>query len=585
MATTAGTADDIVLDPKRDRLVILASSLGTIFEWYDFFLYGILASLLGRLFFATGNPTTELLFSLGAFAVGFFFRPIGALIFGHFGDKIGRKYTFLVTISLMGGATAAIGLLPTYASAGLLAPVLLLLLRMLQGMALGGEYGGAAIYVAEHAPAGRRGFYTSFIQIAAPVGFLLCLVVVLATRHSMSTEAFEAWGWRVPFLLSLLLLALSLFIRMKLSESPVFQAMKTAGTTSKNPIVESLSDRANLGKVMVAMIGVTAGMTVIFYTSQFATLYFLQGTTRIPEEQALLYMAVGAFFAAPAFVTAGWLSDKIGRKTVLLTGYVLSLILVFPIFHLIADGANPALAEATRKSPVTIELPACDYSVFVKPDERVRQGAGLHFKARDRPCEAPGRHAGAGRRRGAGRRLRQGGLYGGAGGGRLSGRRRPGAHRPLEDHPGRRDDRHPVGHHLWPARGDPGRDVSGQDPLHLAIDPVSHRLGLFRRLPAADLAVHRGADGGCLRRAVVHHRGGGAGVRGECDLAEGWPARGYSRLTLRPCRPALAEMRPDSLVSGGIVRRLIGGERAWPGRWRESGSLICRRSSRGRWRR
>jgi MFS family permease len=359
--------DDIVLDPKRDRLVILASSLGTIFEWYDFFLYGILASLLGRLFFATGNPTTELLFSLGAFAVGFFFRPVGALIFGHFGDKIGRKYTFLVTISLMGGATAAIGLLPTYATAGLLAPVLLLVLRTLQGMALGGEYGGAAIYVAEHAPAGRRGFYTSFIQIAAPVGFLLCLVVVLSTRHAMSAEDFEAWGWRVPFLLSLLLLALSLFIRMKLAESPVFQAMKTAGTTSKNPIIESLSDRANLGKVMVAMIGVTAGMTVIFYTSQFATLYFLQGTTRIPEEQALLYMAVGAFFAAPAFVTAGWLSDKIGRKTVLLTGYALSLILVFPIFHLIADGANPALAEAIKKSPVTIELPACDYSVFVKP--------------------------------------------------------------------------------------------------------------------------------------------------------------------------------------------------------------------------
>ena len=366
MATT--TADDIALDPKRDRLVILASSLGTIFEWYDFFLYGILASMLGRLFFATGNPTTELLFSLGAFAVGFFFRPIGAVIFGHFGDKIGRKYTFLVTISLMGGATAAIGMLPTFASAGIWAPVLLLTLRTLQGMALGGEYGGAAIYVAEHAPPGRRGFYTSFIQIAAPVGFLLCLVVVLSTRHAISPEAFEAWGWRVPFLLSLLLLALSLFIRMKLAESPVFQAMKSAGTTSKNPILESFSDRANFGQVMVAMVGVTAGMTVIFYTSQFATLYFLQGTTRIPEEQALLYMAVGAFFAAPAFVFAGWLSDQIGRKQIMLLGYVLALALVFPIFHLIADGANPALAEATRASPVTIELPACDYSVFVKPE-------------------------------------------------------------------------------------------------------------------------------------------------------------------------------------------------------------------------
>jgi len=275
--------DGVALDPKRDRLVILASSLGTIFEWYDFFVYGILASLLGRLFFATGNPTTELLFSLGAFAVGFFFRPIGAVIFGYFGDKIGRKYTFLVTITLMGGATAAIGMLPTYAQAGLLAPLLLLLLRCLQGMALGGEYGGAAIYVAEHAPPGKRGLYTSFIQIAAPVGFLLCLVVVLACRHAMSAEDFEAWGWRLPFLVSLVLLAVSIYIRLKLAESPVFQAMKEAGTTSKNPIIESLADRANFGRVMVAMLGVTAGMTVIFYTSQCSTLYFLQGTTRITE--------------------------------------------------------------------------------------------------------------------------------------------------------------------------------------------------------------------------------------------------------------------------------------------------------------
>jgi MFS family permease len=367
-ATSAGTVDGAVLDPKRDRLVILASSLGTIFEWYDFFVYGILASLLGRLFFATGNPTTELLFSLGAFAVGFFFRPIGAVIFGYFGDKIGRKYTFLVTITLMGGATAAIGMLPTYAQAGLLAPLLLLFLRCLQGMALGGEYGGAAIYVAEHAPPGKRGLYTSFIQIAAPVGFLLCLVVVLACRHAMSAEDFEAWGWRLPFLVSIVLLVVSIYIRMKLAESPVFQAMKEAGTTSKNPIIESLADRANFGRVMVAMLGVTAGMTVIFYTSQFSTLYFLQGTTRIPEEQALLYMAVGALVAAPAFVFFGAMSDRFGRKRLMMTGYALTLILLFPIFHLIADGANPALAEATRQSPVTIELPPCDYSVFLKPE-------------------------------------------------------------------------------------------------------------------------------------------------------------------------------------------------------------------------
>ena len=356
-----------MVDPQRDRLVIIASSLGTVFEWYDFFLYGILASLLGRLFFTTGNATTELLFSLFAFGIGFFFRPLGAVIFGYFGDRVGRKYTFLVTIVLMGGATAAIGVLPTFATAGVWAPVLLLLLRTLQGLALGGEYGGAAIYVAEHAPPGKRGFYTSFIQISVPIGFLLCLVVVLTCRHSMSTEAFEAWGWRLPFLASLVMLAVSVFIRMRLAESPVFQKMKAAGTVCRNPIVESFSDRANIGQVLVALFGVSAGLTVIYYTSQFGTLYFLQGTARVPEEQALLYLAVGAGIAAPMYVGCGWLSDKFGRKKLLLIGYAASLALLFPVFHLMADGANPALEEATRASPVTIMLPPCDYSVFGKP--------------------------------------------------------------------------------------------------------------------------------------------------------------------------------------------------------------------------
>ena len=371
--SSADAAREIVADPQRDRLVIIASSLGTVFEWYDFFLYGILASLLGRLFFATGNPTTELLFSLFAFGIGFFFRPLGAVIFGYFGDRIGRKYTFLVTITLMGGATAAIGLLPTFASAGVWAPVLLLLLRTVQGLALGGEYGGAAIYVAEHAPQGKRGFYTSFIQISVPSGFLLCLVVVLTCRHAMSTEAFEAWGWRLPFLASLAMLAISVFIRLKLAESPVFQQMKAAGTTSKNPIAESFADRANIGQVLVALFGVSAGLTVIYYTSQFGTLYFLQGTARVPEEQALLYLAIGAGIAVPAYVGCGWLSDQIGRKKLLLIGYAASLVLLFPVFHLMADGANPALEEATRASPVTIMLPPCDYSVFGKPGSECAQ--------------------------------------------------------------------------------------------------------------------------------------------------------------------------------------------------------------------
>jgi MFS family permease len=355
------------LDPARDRLVIAASSLGTVFEWYDFFVYGILAALLGKLFFTTGNPTTELLFSLFAFGIGFFFRPMGAVLFGYFGDKIGRKYTFLVTITLMGGATAAIGILPTFESAGVWAPILLLLLRTLQGLALGGEYGGAAIYVAEHAPPGKRGQYTSWIQASVAGGFLLSLIVVLGTRHAMTPEAFNAWGWRLPFIMSLLMLAISIFMRLKLAESPVFQAMKAAGTTSKNPIADSFRHKGNFKTIMVSLFGVAAGLTVIYYTSQFGTLYFLQGTARVPEERALLYMACGALLAAPLYVAFGWLSDRLGRKRLLLAGYALTMVLVFPLFHLMADGANPALERATRQSPVTIELPACDYSVFAKP--------------------------------------------------------------------------------------------------------------------------------------------------------------------------------------------------------------------------
>ncbi len=353
------------LDPKRDRLVITASSLGTAFEWYDFFVYGILAALLGKLFFPADNPTAATLASLAAFGAGFGVRPLGALLFGWFGDIVGRKYTFLVTITLMGLATALIGFLPTYATAGIWAPVLLVTLRLVQGLALGGEYGGAAIYVGEHAPEGKRGQYTSWIQISVVFGFLLAVVVVLSCRHALSKADFEAWGWRLPFALSLFLLAVSLWIRLQLSESPVFKAMKAAGTTSKNPFADSWTYPGNKGRVLVALFGVAAGLTVIYYTSQFGTLYFLQATARVPEEEALAYMAIGAVLAAPLYVVFGALSDRIGRKRLLLIGYALSMLLIFPLFHLMADGANPALARAVASAPVRIEVPRnCDFSIF-----------------------------------------------------------------------------------------------------------------------------------------------------------------------------------------------------------------------------
>jgi MFS family permease len=369
------------LDPKRDRLVIVASSLGTVFEWYDFFLYGILAALLGKLFFPSDNATAATLASLAAFGAGFGVRPLGAIIFGYFGDKIGRKYTFLVTITLMGGATAAIGFLPTYATAGLWAPALLVGMRLLQGLALGGEYGGAAIYVAEHAPQNKRGQYTSWIQVSVAGGFLLCVVVVLVCRHSMSKEAFEAWGWRIPFLASLLMLAISLYIRMKLSESPVFKAMKAAGTTSKNPLLDSWRHPGNKGRILTALFGVGAGLTVVYYTSQFYTLYFLQGTARVAEEEALLYMAVGAVLAAPFYVLFGALSDRVGRKRLLLVGYALSAVFTFPLFHMMANAANPALGRATMASPVKLELPECDFSVLA-PKQETECGKALAYLAK-----------------------------------------------------------------------------------------------------------------------------------------------------------------------------------------------------------
>ena len=363
----AGAADgDFSLDSRRDRMVILASSLGTIFEWYDFFVYGTLASLLGALFFPSENPTAALLLSLATFGAGFGVRPIGAIVFGHLGDLVGRKYTFLVTITLMGVATAGVGLLPTHAQAGLWAPALLVLLRLAQGLALGGEYGGAAIYVAEHAPCGRRGFYTSFIQASVVGGFILSIIVVVTCTALLGREQFEAWGWRLPFLFSVVLLAISLWIRLKLKESPVFQAMKESGQTSRNPLVDAFRDRSNIGRVLVALFGIAAGLTVIWYTAQFQALYFLKQTARIDDSSANLIIGIAAAISSLFFIFFGWLSDRIGRKPPIVIGYALTLLLLFPVFNLIANAANPALARAMEKAPVTIANAACGYDPFAK---------------------------------------------------------------------------------------------------------------------------------------------------------------------------------------------------------------------------
>ena len=339
-------------DPSHRR-VIFASSLGTLFEWYDFFLYGALSAIISRQFFSGVNETTGFIFALLAFAAGFFVRPFGALVFGRLGDLVGRKYTFLLTIVIMGASTALVGVLPSYESIGVAAPVILIVLRMLQGLALGGEYGGAATYVAEHAPPGRRGFYTSWIQTTATLGLFLSLLVILACRLALGDE-FETWGWRIPFLLSIVLLGISVYIRLQLEESPAFLEIKNQGTLSKAPLREAFGNRANLRLVLLALVGATAGQAVVWYGGQFYALFFLEKTLQLDSQAANLIIAAALVIGTPLFVVFGALSDRIGRKPLVLGGCVLAALSYFPTFKAIASYANPALERAVAGSPVTV---------------------------------------------------------------------------------------------------------------------------------------------------------------------------------------------------------------------------------------
>jgi Sugar (and other) transporter len=338
----------------EERRVIFASSLGTVFEWYDFYLYGSLAAIISKQFFSGVNDTTAYIFALMAFAAGFAVRPFGALFFGRLGDLIGRKYTFLVTILIMGLSTAIVGMLPSYASIGIAAPIILITLRLLQGLALGGEYGGAATYVAEHAPPGKRGLYTSFIQTTATLGLFLSLLVIWTTRNVLGTDKFGDWGWRVPFLISLLLLAVSVYIRLLLNESPAFKKMKAEGKTSKSPLSESFLKWPNLKIVLMSLLGGTAGQAVVWYTGQFYALFFLTKTLGVEADRADLLIAVSLGLGAPFFVVFGALSDRIGRKRIIMAGCLLAALAYFPLFKGLTSSANPALENAIAKSPVKV---------------------------------------------------------------------------------------------------------------------------------------------------------------------------------------------------------------------------------------
>ncbi len=364
---SAYASSDVELRSSETRMVIFASSLGTVFEWYDFFVYGSLAAVIASKFFSGVNPSSAFIFTLLAFAAGFVVRPFGALVFGRLGDLVGRKYTFLITILIMGLSTSAVGFLPDYKTIGISAPIILIGLRLLQGLALGGEYGGAATYVAEHAPAGKRGLYTSWIQTTATLGLFLSLLIILACRGLMTPENFDYIGWRIPFWASLVLLAISVWIRLRLNESPLFQRMKAEGKQSKAPLTESFARWDNLKIVIIALVGLSAGEAVVWYAGQFYALFFMTQVLKVDAQTANILIAVALVLGTPFFIIFGMLSDKIGRKPIIMAGCLLAVLTYFPIFHGLTHFANPALEAAQEKSQVTVIADPAECSVQFNP--------------------------------------------------------------------------------------------------------------------------------------------------------------------------------------------------------------------------
>src|SRR5215212_386201 len=366
---TLAAGDVRLVSKSEERRVIFASSLGTVFEWYDFYLYATLAPFFAALFFPKGNDTAALLSAFATYAAGFLVRPFGAIVFGRIGDLVGRKYTFLITIMVMGGATFAVGLLPTYAAIGWLAPILLVGLRLLQGLALGGEYGGAATYVAEHAVQGERGYATSWIQTTATLGFFLSLLVIGVSRASMTSDTFSSWGWRIPFLVSLLLLIFSVYIRLRLNESPVFRRMKEEGKGSKSPLTDSFLRYPNNKYVLLALLGATAGQGVVWYTGQFYALFFLTITLKVDYLTTYTLIGLSLIIGTPFFIFFGWLSDRIGRLKIIMAGCLIAALTYFPLFAALTHYVNPDLEAFAQKNPITVTAdPAqCNFHIFVGP--------------------------------------------------------------------------------------------------------------------------------------------------------------------------------------------------------------------------